>query len=142
MQKGNLEVFLESVSIASACNKILVKSFLQPDTIGLIPTGVYTCNHNYSKKALIWLLQMEKIDGEKIMHSREFIVPEMPHYSGDGYCLETRTIYECYGCQWHGLTCQPFCDLITLNGDTLAERHERPMSRLEHITLAGYLVNV
>ena len=96
MQKGNLEVFLESVSIASACNKILVKSFLQPDTIGFIPTGGYTCNHNYSKKALIWLLQMEKIDGENIMHSRnvrEFIVPELPHFSGNGYCPETRTIH-------------------------------------------------
>jgi len=50
MQIGNLEVFLESIIIASACNKVLRKLFLQTDTIGLILTGGYTCNHTYSKK--------------------------------------------------------------------------------------------
>jgi len=39
MHVGNIEVFLESVTIASTCNKVLRKRFLQPDTIGLIPTG-------------------------------------------------------------------------------------------------------
>ena len=38
MHIGNIEIFLESVTIASACNKVLRKRFLQPDTIGLIPT--------------------------------------------------------------------------------------------------------
>ena len=58
-------LFLEPITIASACNKILCKSFLQPDTIGLIPTGGYTCNKNYSKKAMMWLLHIEETDGEK-----------------------------------------------------------------------------
>jgi len=39
MQIGNIQVFLESITIASACNKLLRKRFLQPDTIGLIQTG-------------------------------------------------------------------------------------------------------
>jgi len=39
MEIGNIEVFIESITIASACNKVLRKRFLQPDTIGLIPTG-------------------------------------------------------------------------------------------------------
>jgi len=39
VQIGNIEVFLESVTIVSACNKVLCKRFQQPDTIGLIPTG-------------------------------------------------------------------------------------------------------
>ena len=88
MQIGNLEVFLESISIASACNKVLRKRFLQPDTIGLIPTGWYICNHKYSEKALIWLLHMEQIDGAKIMHGRngrEYRVSKFPHFSVDGY---------------------------------------------------------
>jgi len=145
MQIGNLEVFLESISIASACNNVLRKRVLEPDTIGLILTGGNTCNHNYSKKALIWLLQIEKIDGEKIMHGRnvrEVIVPELPHFSVDGYCPETRKIYEFFGCHFHGHTCQPFCDVITLIGDTLPERYEREMSPLEKLTRAGYLVKV
>jgi len=41
METGNLDVFLESITIASACNKVLRKRFLQPDTIGLIPIAGY-----------------------------------------------------------------------------------------------------
>ena len=66
MQIGNLDVFLESITIASTCNKVLRKRFLQPDTIGLIPTGGYTFNKNYSKKAMMWLLHIEETDGVKI----------------------------------------------------------------------------
>ena len=32
---GNIDVFHESVTITSACNKVLRKLFLKPDTIGL-----------------------------------------------------------------------------------------------------------
>jgi len=30
---GNIEVFLEAVTVASACNKVLRKKFLKPETI-------------------------------------------------------------------------------------------------------------
>jgi hypothetical protein len=53
IQIGNIEVFLESYTIASACNKVLRKKFLITDTIGLIPDGGYSCNNNYSKKTLM-----------------------------------------------------------------------------------------
>jgi len=72
MQIGNLEVFVEDISIASACNKVLRKRFLKPDTVGLIPTGGYSCNVNYSKKALIWLVYRDMMGGggRKILHGR------------------------------------------------------------------------
>jgi len=41
---GNLDVFLVSITIASACNEDLRKRFLHPDTIDLIPNGGYACN--------------------------------------------------------------------------------------------------
>jgi len=70
MPMGNIEVFLESIREAWACDKKLRKRFLQTDTIGLIPTGRHNCNKKYSKKALMWLLLMEQADGVKIMHGR------------------------------------------------------------------------
>jgi len=88
----------------------------------------------------MWLLHMEQIDGVKIIHgrnSRECKVPELLRFSADGYFPETRTIYEFFGCHSHGHTCQPYRDVITMNGDKLAERYERTMSRLEQITRAG-----
>jgi hypothetical protein len=56
MEVGNVDVFLESCTIASACNTVFRKRFLKPEIIGLIPSGGYSRNRNYSKKALMWLL--------------------------------------------------------------------------------------
>ena len=106
MQIGHIEVFVESITIASACKKVLRKRFLKPDTIGLIPTGGYTCNNRYSKKALMWLLHMEETDGVQIMHcrnGREYRLPELPNFSVDGYCHETNTIYAFFGCFGTGI---------------------------------------
>ena len=67
---GNIEVFLESLTIASLCNKVLRLKFLKPDTIGLISTGGYTCNNKYSKKAIVWLLHMEQNNGVVTQRTR------------------------------------------------------------------------
>jgi hypothetical protein len=37
IEMGNIEVFLEAMTIASACNKAFGKQFLKPKTIGIIP---------------------------------------------------------------------------------------------------------
>jgi hypothetical protein len=67
---GNIKVFLEDITIASACNKVLRKRFLKPDTIGLIPMGGYGGNVNYSKKAIMWLIYKEQTDVYEIRHGR------------------------------------------------------------------------
>ena len=47
------------------------------------------------------------------------------------------------GCFFQGcVICQPFRDLKTTGDDTLAERYERTVARLELITNAGYTVKV
>jgi len=137
MQTGQIDVFVESITIASACNKVLRKLFLKPDTIFLIPSGGYSCTNRYSKKALLWLLHMEEAEGVKIMHcrnGREYKPPELPRISVDRYWPQTYTIYEFLGCFWLGHTCLPFRDVATLSGDTMSERYERTMSRLQQIT--------
>ena len=70
IQIGNIDVFLESVTIASACNKVMRKRLLKPKTIGLIPWGGYTGNVNYSNKAIMWLVYREQTDGFTIRHAR------------------------------------------------------------------------
>jgi len=117
--------FIESFTIASVCNKVLRKRVLKLNTIGLIPDVGYSSNNNYSKKALMWLLHMEEMDGCQIIHARngrEYRPPELPHYSVDGYCPDTKIMYEFLGCFYHGHTCQPFRDVRTMGGDTIAER--------------------
>jgi hypothetical protein len=90
---ANIDVFQEAVTIASACNKVLCKLFLKPDTIGLIPTGGYTGNKNYSRKAMMWLVYMEQTDECQVRHGRngrECSLPELPNFSVDGFCAETK----------------------------------------------------
>jgi len=61
----------------------------------------------------------------------------------DGYCAETRTIYEFLGCYYHGCKCQPFRDVKTLtSGKTLAERYEQTPARIEQLKRAGYNVKI
>jgi hypothetical protein len=78
-------------------------------------------------KVLMWLLHMEQTDGYKVMHARngrEYRIPELPNFSVDGYCAETKTVYEFLGCFFHGCTCRPFRDFNTMSGDTMAQRYE------------------
>jgi hypothetical protein len=67
---GNFEVFLQSLTIASACNKLLRLNFLKYDTIALIRMAGYFCSDKYSKKAIMWLLHIEQTDGVVINHTR------------------------------------------------------------------------
>ena len=93
----------------------------------------------------MWLLQMEETEEFQITHcrkGREYRLPELHRLSVACYRPETKTVYEFFGCFWHGHTCQPFRDVATLSGDTLAERYKRTMTRLEQITRAGYQVKV
>jgi len=84
---------------------------------------------------------VEETEGVKIVrcrNGREYRPPELPRLSVDGYCPDTKTVYEFFACFWYGHTCQPFRDVATLSGDIMPERYERTMSRLELITRAGY----
>ena len=59
LQIGSIHMSLESINIASVCNKVLRKRFLKSKTFGLIPSGGYRGNVNYSNKAMIWLVYRE-----------------------------------------------------------------------------------
>jgi hypothetical protein len=49
-------------------------------------------------------------------------------------------VYEFLGGYYHGCKCQRFRDVKTLGGDTLAERYEQTMARIEQIKQEGYHV--
>jgi len=65
---------------------------------------------------------------------------EIPHFSVDGFCQETRTVYEFLGSYYHGHTCQTYRNDTTIIGETLAEMYGLTMMRIEQITRAGYQV--
>jgi hypothetical protein len=50
MEIGNIDVFLEAVTIASACKKMLRKKFHESETIGLIPMRGYIAKKKKKKR--------------------------------------------------------------------------------------------
>jgi len=76
-----------------------------------------------------------------ILHLRNGL-PELPHFSVELFCQETKTVYQFFVCYYHGHTCQPYSDVTAIRGDTLAEMYERTMMQIEQITCAGYKVEV
>jgi G:T-mismatch repair DNA endonuclease (very short patch repair protein) len=91
----------------------------------------------------MWLLYKEKVDGINILHARncrEYRLTELPHLSVDEFCPEK--VLEFCGCFWHGHTCLPFRDVATMCGDTLSQRYEQTLARIEQITLLGYQVEI
>jgi G:T-mismatch repair DNA endonuclease (very short patch repair protein) len=83
----------------------------------------------------------------KILHGRngrEYRLPELPRLSVDGYCPETKKVYEFCGCYYHGHTCMPYRDKATLGQDnvTHAQRYEQTIVRLDKITKAVYEVEL
>ena len=101
----NLEVLLKSMTIPSACNKSFRRKFFQPDNIGIIPVGVYTGKGKKSKKAIAWLMLVEK-KGKRYLHLKKRTERQLPHIRVNGFCEEPRTVYS--GCYWYGHTCMPF----------------------------------
>jgi len=76
MRIGNMD--FESTNIASACNKFNRKRFLKLETMGLIPSGGYTCNKMFSNKAMMLLLHMEQAGGVRIIHCRNGLEYRLP----------------------------------------------------------------
>lgn len=63
----------------------------------------YNFTKNYSQKAIEWLnflMQIKKIYISHAENDGEFQIPGT-FYKADGFCKETNTIYEFYGCYWH-----------------------------------------
>ena len=93
----------------------------------------------------MWLVYRQQTDGCIIRHSRngrEYRPSELLRLSVGGFCAETRTVYEFFGCMYHGHTCLTFRDFTTLGGDKMAQRSEQTMPRLQRITCARYTVEV
>jgi G:T-mismatch repair DNA endonuclease (very short patch repair protein) len=144
---GNIDVFQESITIASVCNKVFRKNFLKPNSIGLIPKGGYRKADKQSRKALLWMRYLEMNYPIHIRHAgngREYRLPELPNLKVDGFCEETKEVFSFNGCLWHGHECLPNRDvpIMGTTSETLESRYNQTMARLEKIVSAGYVCHV
>ena len=100
-------------TIAAAVMAVYRSKYLKQKTIGIIPKNLYRDgNKPFSKSSIEWLELIASQTNTKILHvvhgGEKAIVDEElgKTYYVDGFCEETRTVYEFYGCVYHGC---PLC---------------------------------
>jgi hypothetical protein len=80
----------------------------------------------YSEKSITWLNLLSKKENIHIQYftnEGEFKIPDSK-YSADGYCKETKTIYEFHGCYWHG------CPNCYKDREEINKRSKNSMNKL------------
>ena len=100
---------IQSITIASACNHFWCKEKLEENLIALEPLGGWHGNHiNQSTIALEWLYYQDHLLGGmgRVRHVRnggevQVLTPAEVMFV-DGFDQVTNTIYEFYGCWYHG----------------------------------------
>ena len=119
---------LRYIMIASVCMTIYRSNYMPKKTIAIVPE--YAITDNFSKMSIMWLNYVS--NGADIKHAlnggEKKLTINDKTYKVDGFCEETNTVYEFYGCFWHG---HPKCykanivnsknqkDMGTLNGLTV-----------------------
>lgn len=77
------------------------------DSIAIVPNLGFDPSRQFSMKGCRWLVWMSR-NGRVIRHAKNGREMQIGPYTVNGYDEETRTVYEFYGCYWHGCsTCHP-----------------------------------
>ncbi|KAJ8914412.1 hypothetical protein NQ315_017506 [Exocentrus adspersus] len=142
IETGNVCPFTEACTIASTCNKVYRRNFLQPNTIGIIPKSGYRWRDNQSKVAIQWLVWMEKEQNINIVCAAKQQEARVAGVKVDGYCAETNQVFEFHGCYYHG------CPACFKNGrdeplrddptQTLNTRYEATVAKTERLRDLGH----
>ena len=100
---GNIDP-LHYITIASVCMTIYHGNYMPGKTIAIVPE--YAKTDNFSKMSIMWLNYISY--GSNIKHAlnggEKELTINIKSYKVDGFCEETNTAYEFYGCFWHGCT--------------------------------------
>lgn len=97
----SIDPLTRNFTLASVGMEVFKAKFLKPLELAVTPVNGYTNNRNYSLAAETWLDWIQK--SRNITLKREFKIG--PYYA-DGYEEKSRTVFEFFGCYWHGCPCQ------------------------------------
>ena len=97
-----VDPFAEAITFASAANLAFRRNFMPEQSLAIIPTEGYQPERKYSVKALRWLKWIAHETNHDIRHARNGGEVRIGRYSVDGYNMNNQTLYEFYGCFWHG----------------------------------------
>jgi hypothetical protein len=137
-----MDPFRQAITISSICNKVFGTLFLKT-FCGYYPERGYRMGDHQSVEALqrIAYIGRTRNDVTHAGNGREVHLPVVPNVKADGYCAETREVFEYLGCFWHGCPSMPNQRKpIGNTEETLLSRYEETMARLQKIRDARYNV--
>ena len=136
-------------TIAAAVMAVYRSKYLKEKSIGIIPKNLYRDgNKPFSKTSIEWLEFIAAQTNSKILHAvhggeKTIVDVELGKtYHVDGFCEETGTVYEFYGCVYHGC---PLCFDGTSDHPFHSERkmcevYEATIEREERLRALGFTV--
>ena len=138
----------QSITIASACNKVYRTHFLLPDTIAILPPNGYKGNDIQSYLGIMWLEYMRQSTGHDIQHAKNGGEKELILKSGqkiklDGYYEEgqIKWAYEFFGDFYHGCeTCFQPNTFNPLLRETMQSLNRKTKARIAALQSEGYRV--
>ena len=132
---------LRYITIASVCMTIYRSNYMPNKTIAIVPE--YAKTDNYSKMSIMWLNYMSKAKGLNIQHAlnggEKKLTIDGKTYKVDGFCKETNTVYEFYGCFWHGCpNCYKPNIINSKNQRDMGTPNDLTIEKRETIKSVGY----
>ncbi len=128
-----IDVFENCITLASACNLLFRRNFLQPEEIAIIHPQGFKPNQNYSQDSIRWLSYLAERNGIHIQHALNGgEVRIKGKITVDGYCATHKLIFEYYGCRIQGCSCSDQDTIHASNelfGVAAAERYRATVER-------------
>ena len=130
---------LRYITIASVCMTIYRSNYMPKKTIAIVPE--YAKTDNFSKMSTIWLNYMS--NGVNIQHAlnggEKKLTIDGKTYKVDSLCEETNTVYEFYGCYWHGhSSCYEPNVVNSKNQKDMGTLNDLTVEKRDTIKNAGY----
>lgn len=138
---------VDNMTIASYCNKVWRTNHLEKDTVGLLPHKRYLQKDIQSRMAKTWLAFLDTcyLEGELQYAGKDagekkiYILGGL--YKVDGFLREENTVYEFFGCYFHGC---PRCTNATAKsieaGMQMGDLYTMTMNRVAALHDAGFKV--
>lgn len=98
MEIGQIDPLVESITIASACNKLYRHHHMPINRIAVVPHGGYRKAENQSIIAIKWLKWIAHKSGQRIQHKLNGGEVQIGKFKVDG--ISDKTVFEFYGCYW------------------------------------------
>lgn len=136
-----IDPFAHCITIASACNLVFRKLFLEEKSIGIIPPQGYRPKDKQSVKAMQWMKYHAHQTNVEIQHAGNEGEKIIRQYKVDGYYEigKQKVVMEFHGDYWHGNPkCYSANTLNKVQNKTMGDLYQRTLEKRRNLESLGY----